>query len=85
MPERIVEVEWEDSSLTHSWTPVEALPKDVAVACRSVGYLESDNERGMRLLFQHGLDHDGEIEQFCCSTFIPRSAIRKVTELARKR
>ena len=85
MAERIVEVEWEDSSLTHSWTQKEALPDDEAIECRSVGYLESDNERGIRLLFQLGLGHDGEIEQFCCSTFIPRSAIRKVTELARKR
>jgi hypothetical protein len=79
--ERIVEVEWEDSALSHGWKDVEDLSLQAA-HCRTVGYVKEDNDDGMLLLFQRASYEDDD-SGYCCSSFIPRSAIRKVTELGR--
>ena len=82
MPDRIIEVEWEDTVGRHGWND-----KLVQISNRfiiSVGYVEQDDKQGIILLF----GHDGSefsADQYDCSKFIPRSAIRKVIELSRKR
>ena len=82
MSDRIIEVEWEDTVGRHGWND-----KLVQISNRfiiSVGYAEQDDEQGIILLFGHdGSEFSGD--QFDCSKFIPRSAIRKVWELSRKR
>ncbi|KKM91476.1 hypothetical protein LCGC14_1228150 [marine sediment metagenome] len=86
IPERIVEVEWEDSFSRFGWQEESDLPRMPSL-CRSLGYVYEDSERGMGVCESvsdrpptaqedHGYGH---------STFIPRGAIRKVTELSRKR
>ena len=79
MADRVVEVEWEDSALTHGWGGEVA--KEPA-KCVTRGRVLEDDERGMLLVFQTGYYGPDE-ENHCCSSFIPRSAIRKVTELKR--
>ncbi len=80
MLERIVEVKWEDTVTRHGWTDKLVNP---LTDIHSVGYVEKDDDEGMILL--DGKDGAEGTETYSCSTFIPRSAIRKVTELARKR
>ena len=86
MSNRIIEVEWEDSFSRFGWQEESQLPRE-ASACHSVGYVYEEGDRGIGLCesvsdrpptadVDHGYGH---------STFIPRSAIRKVTELSRKR
>ena len=84
--ERIVEVAWEDTSQSHGWQSEEKAAIDPWI-CHSVGYVLEDNKKHIRIMESSGqptaagvtgLDHG-------CATSIPRSAIRKVTELARKR
>ena len=77
MNKRIVEVEWEDSAVTHGWTHDE--PAIDAVSAFTAGYIIGDDPEGVSLVFNTA------VGQHCCSVFIPRSAIRKVTELSRKR
>ena len=83
MTERIVEVTWVDSSLRHGWQDRDGLDQQVA-QCASFGIVEKDDETGILLLFQTAT-YEGDDKGFCCSSFIPRSAIRKVTELVKKR
>ena len=80
MTGRIVEVLWQDTVTRHGWTDrlVDTHP-DI----HSVGYVEKDDDEGIILL--DGIDKVDGALSYSCSTFIPRSAIRKVTELARKR
>lgn len=78
MTERIVEVEWMDSSLRHGWQDRDNLDQRVA-QCVTRGVVERDDDEGMLILFQTAQYADGR--GYCCSSFIPRSAIRKVTEL----
>ena len=87
MPERIVKVEWEDTRCAHGWQNLDEVPK-VPAAVHSVGFVLEDEEIGITLVeaqasFPSG-DGDG-YSRFGCATFIPRSAISKVTELTRKR
>lgn len=86
MAERIVEVEWEDSSCTHGWHEGADLPEIWTVF--SVGYVERDDQRGIRLT-EARATHSGRgkpgSRDFGCSNMIPRSAIRKVRELKRGR
>ena len=86
MAERIVEVEWLDTASTHGWHDEEDLPE--AWIITTVGYVQRDDERGVRLT--EGRPHlEGRqkkgAREFGCTTMIPRSAIRKVTELRRGR
>ena len=82
MSNRIIEVEWEDTVGRHGWTD-----KLVQISNRfisSVGYAEQDDKQGIVLLSGHDASEFSG-DQFDCSKFIPRSAIRNVTELSRKR
>ena len=82
MSERIVEVEWEDTVGRHGWSDhVVDISKR---AIQSVGYVNKDDVEGM-VLFTGRDNSEFAIDQYDCSKFIPRSAIRKVTELSRKR
>lgn len=78
---RIVEVEWEDAATTHRWHNENQHP--TVSPCRTVGYVVKDDGGG--ILLAHGLDQTEstttEVTSFDCETIIPRSAIRKVTEL----
>ena len=82
MPSRIVEVEWEDTICRHGWTAnlVEISNRFIL----SVGYVVQDDDVGIILLV--GRDgSESSADQYDCSKFIPRSAIRKVYDLSRKR
>jgi hypothetical protein len=78
MSERIVEVVWEDSVARDGWTDkVVTVPESYIF---TAGYIQRDDERGVVLLFSK--DHnESSGTPYGCSMFIPRSAIRKVTEL----
>ena len=79
--ERIVVVEWEDTVGRHGWSDQVVTPH---TDIHSVGYVERDDDRGIILLFgRDGSETSGD--PYDCSKFIPRSAIRKVTELRPKR
>ena len=87
MPERIVEVLWEDTATGHGWQSGAA---DLKTAmCRTVGYVvQEDDEVIVTVETSIDIEPDGEPKtekRWGCATAIPRSAIRKVTELARKR
>jgi len=79
--ERIVEVLWEDSCGRHGWADVLVTPH---MPIRSLGYVEKDDEEGMILLTGRD-DSEHSADQYDCSKFIPRSAIREVRELRRGR
>ena len=84
MAERIVEVEWTDISTTHGWH--KKAQESGPSPCRTVGYVLEEND--MYLTVVESLDNsetpDGvESNNLGCTTSIPRSAIRKVTELKR--
>lgn len=84
MAERVVEVEWEDSNSSHGWGYDQDLPGFLAII--SVGMVLRDDDAGM-LLVESWVKPpvpDGQ-KPYACSTAIPRSAIRKVTELRRGR
>lgn len=82
--ERIVEVLWEDTLTRHAWSNLEDLPTH-PWAIRSVGYVFQDDERGIVLVEARGESGSSVSKDFGCATMIPRSAIRKVTELKRGR
>ena len=85
---RIVEVEWEDATQTHGWSKRSQVPAHPDMN-RSVGYVVEENER--HLLITEALVDDGNTPEgvshspYGCTLSIPRSAIRKVWELRRKR
>ena len=84
---RIVEVEWEDSNAVHGWHKSE--DNDYTTSpCVSVGYVVDDRDEAISLaesLDQSPDKPNVKIHNHGCVTTIPRSAIRKVTELSRKR
>ena len=82
MPGRIIEVEWEDTVVRHGWN--DKLVQISSSLISSVGYAEQDDEQGIVLLSGHDASEFSG-DQYDCSKFIPRSAIRNVTELSRKR
>ena len=87
MLKRIVEVEWEDCSGRHGWLTPESLQEFIdnrEFIVTTVGYVQADDEKGLVLI---EATPDIFVKDHCligCVTFIPRSAIRKVTELMRK-
>ena len=84
MQQRIVEVEWEDTLTRHAWSNAEELPTQ-AWMIHSVGYVMQDDDAGLVVVESRGDSGNRTSKDFGCATFIPRSAIRKVTELVRKR
>ena len=84
MSDRIVEVEWEDTLGSHGWQPRVTWPVEDGGRCLTVGYVRQDGKRGIVLGNGDLLNWEGE-HRDDCALFIPRSAIRKVTELSRKR
>ncbi len=90
MSERIVEVEWEDCSGRHGWMTPEELREytsDREFIVTTLGYVQEDDKRGIVIveaLPADGVKKDGH-RMVGCATFVPRSAIRKVTELARRK
>ncbi|KKN34813.1 hypothetical protein LCGC14_0789930 [marine sediment metagenome] len=84
----MVEVEWEDSASTHGWQEHNEFPEPWII--HTVGYVERDDEVGIRLYEARSIaeahgDKKRRARDFGCATAIPRSAIRKVWELRRKR
>ena len=82
--ERIVEVCWEDTLTRHGWSSSDELPIQ-AWQVRSVGYVTQDDDAGLVVVEARGETKSGVGKDYGCATFVPRSAIRKVTELTRKR
>lgn len=90
MPERIVEVEREDTASTHGWQEKDQMPETWLI--HSVGYVDREDEDGLRIYEARSIsdvrrsDHSkARARDIGCATMIPRSAIRKVTELCPKR
>ena len=86
MAERIVEVEWEDSATIHNWHKDD--DGHTPSRCRSAGFVVRDDKDAISLA--ESLDNspdpkDGVVYKYGCVTTIPRSTIRKVTELTPKR
>jgi len=83
---RIVEVEWEDCCARHGWLTKVELQEfldDREWMVRTLGYVQADDEKGIVIIESVPLN---ETEKptgrlWGCVTHIPRSAIRKVTEL----
>lgn len=84
MADRIVEVVWEDTLTRHAWSSHDELPTQ-AWQIRSVGYVTQDDDRGLVVVEARGESGSSVSKDYGCATFIPRSAIRKVTELSRGR
>ena len=78
---KVLEVEWEDSHGQHGWRT--DIVKPSTGLCVSVGYVEMDSEEGVILYESIDLDVD-TTHKYGCSTFIPRSAIRKTRYLRAK-
>ncbi len=86
MAERIVEVLWEDSAQVGPWHDDEDIPPVSPIVSRGLLYREDDTE--MVLVQSMNLAKDGpqvKMAKLAGSLVIPRSAIRKVTELRRGR
>ena len=84
MSERIVEVEWEDCAVRHRWQGLTDRFPNLVIA-RSLGYVLQDDGAGIVLTESLDDDPDPQDRLRGCTTIIPRSAIRKVTELKRGR
>ena len=84
--ERLVEIEWVDTLSRHAWSTLDELPTQ-AWMIRSVGYVTQDNDEGIVIVEARasGDSEDAISKSYGCATFIPRSAIQKVTTLSRKR
>jgi hypothetical protein len=84
MAERIVEVEWEDANSGHGWLRNDELPR-LLVIC-SLGSMIRDDKEGILLVESWAKPPVPEGQKpYGCATLIPRSAIRKVTELKHAR
>ena len=85
---RIVEVEWEDCAGSHGWQNEKSARNVRTWKIRSVGYVMQDDEDGLGLVEGFAdissKDGKGPAVDRGCVTVIPRSAIRKVTELQAK-
>ena len=79
--DRLVEVRWEDSASKHGWNEEPAKVTD----CLSVGFVQEDDDKGIVLVESIVLGSEPGLQRLGCSMAIPRSAIRKVTELRRGR
>jgi hypothetical protein len=84
MSDRIVEVVWEDTLTRHAWSSREELPTRPWII-HSVGYVVQDDEAGLVVVEARGDSGSSASKDYGCATFIPRSAIREVRELRRKR
>lgn len=87
MTERIVEIRWQDTATAHGWhSGTDPINPSM---CRTVGYLiKEDDEAIVVVESMVEAEPDDELQtlkRFGCSTSIPRSAIRKVTELTSRR
>ena len=83
MAERIVEVVWEDSASHESWVDERAIDQLKPVLIKTVGYVDEDSEVMLRLKGDTPIKDDGGTHSRALA--IPRSAIRKVTELVPSR
>lgn len=84
MSERIVEVEWVDSTTVNGWHHPEDIPG--ADPIHSIGYLRREDEDEVVLTQSMNLAVDApriRTAKLSESLIIPRSAIRKITELRR--
>ena len=84
MSERIVEVEWEDAMGADGWQPRVTWPKEEYGLCHTVGYVRESGDRGILIVNGFTKSWRGD-DRDDCAMFIPKSQIRKVTELSRKR
>jgi hypothetical protein len=84
--ERIVEVEWEDAMGRGGWQePIDEPPDESKAATVSVGYVKYDDDRGLVIIRSFGPRWSSDVRLEEEPLFLPRSAIRKVTELRRGR
>lgn len=74
----IVEVEWHDSFNSHGWDSRNdrLAEPNTASNCRSVGYLIKDDHSYVRVT-----ESLGENDTVCCTTTIPKHAIRSLRVL----
>ena len=82
---RIVEVEWEDSAGSHGWQSTDEIPDPHIIT--SLGYVIRDDDEAFTVTesLNHGKELPNAIlKKYGCTMTIPRSAIRKVTELQAK-
>lgn len=85
--ERIVEIEWEDAAQTHGWQKRIHLPAGTDTN-RSVGYVVEENDQHILVtesLAPSDVPDGVSPSPYGCTLIIPRSAIRHVWELRRKR
>ena len=84
---RILEVVWEDSTAAHAWLTEEEEEAVTPSLVRSVGFVTLDDDVGIRLTESvcKPVLAGSKRAPYGCITMIPRSAVRKVTELTRKR
>ncbi len=76
----VVEVEWDDTQTRHAWSNWTELPTQ-AWQIKSVGYVIRDDDTGFVLVESLGKSVTSVSKDYGCATFIPRSAVRKVTRL----
>lgn len=83
MSERIVEVIWEDSNSLEGWAAKSDIKDLKPALIRTVGYVDEDSPAMLKVIADIPVDDD----RLCKGRIvaIPRSAIRKVTELKRGR
>lgn len=81
MAERIVEVEWEDSNVVQGWADKGDIRDLKPALIRTLGYVEEDSPEMLKLITDTPVEDDGSSKGRVIA--IPRSAIRKVTELKR--
>ena len=87
MPERIVEVEWEDSCGADRWLTEDDRDEFFAqppLLLHTVGFVVRDDEQALGLA-EAVPANPSPGKQWGSCIIIPRSAIRKITELARRR
>lgn len=84
---RIVEVIWEDCCGRHGWmtkTELEEFLSDRECIVKTVGYVQSDDEKGITLAEAlPAIPAKTSHRMIGCVTFIPRSAVHSVGELSR--
>lgn len=83
MSDRIVEVLWEDSASETDWQEERQILALKPGLIRTVGYVHEDSDAMIRLMSDVPVIEDGGTKGRILA--IPRSAIRKVTELKRGR
>ena len=73
MPNRIIEVEWEDTVVRHGWNAKLVQISNSLII--SVGYAEQDDKQGIVMLSGHDASEFSG-DQYYCSKFISRSSFR---------